>query len=211
MMRSIAFFACGLVAGALLLAGPVISQEKEEDPHAKYGRDVPGPEDYAEIMKKWQATTIPGKYHERLKYFVGEWESKGEVDIAGLHHTLSGSGTLTYAWDCDRWCLIERDAFDMDELGKMGGVGLWSYDTKRKKYRLSWVDSMGGTARGTAKYDDSSSTWNIKAKSRSPFGTITGRGTLTAVDNDTVEWTWKERAFLGLIKVSESKGSMHRK
>jgi hypothetical protein len=143
--------------------------------------------------------------------FEGEWESSGEAEFAMLDRILTSAGSSTVGWENDGWCLVERGEFEMEEFGEMKGMGVWTYDPRSKKYRTSWFDSMGGVGHGTAKYDEDTRTWKFKAKAREHWGTSTGRGTVTFLDNDTAEWNWSQRVFFGLFKVFEMNGTMRRK
>ena len=151
---------------------------------------------------------------DELAFLEGRWEHTGEAKMAGLDRTLKSSGSSSNSWDNDRWCLLERVDFEMEELGKMKGLNIWTYDTKRRKYRTSWFDSYGATAQGTATYDESSKTWKLKAKGSSDWGTSIARGTMTIVDDNTIDWTWTEWMgwdCLRLCPIFEFKGTSRRK
>ena len=65
---------------------------------------------------------------------------------------------------------------------------------------------MGGTGMGTARYDARKKTWILRSTVYSPFGKSTGRGTIRFRDENTMEWTWREYAFGGLMKTMEFEG-----
>ena len=78
MSRFIVVFACGVLLGAVVLGVPSVLLGEEEDSHAKFGRDIPQtPEAQAEMMKKWQAASTPGKAHERISSLTGRNGSTG--------------------------------------------------------------------------------------------------------------------------------------
>ncbi len=148
---------------------------------------------------------------DRLDIFVGEWESTGEVDFGFLDQTLEATSTMTCEWANDDWYLVCHEDAEMEELGKMKGTWVWGHGGRAKKYRTWGFASIGETSMGTARFDESTQTWKIKGKSRSEFGNSTYHGTMRIMDNDTVEWDFSERAFLGLFKIVDFKGTMRRK
>ena len=147
---------------------------------------------------------------DKLNTFTGTWKSTSEMTMRGVDEVLKGTGTGTAAWEGDGWYLVERGKYDMGELGKMEGLGVWTWDPKSKKYRTAWFDTLGYIATGTDKYCEKSNSWRMKSKNRTPWGTTYGKGTATIVDDDTVEWSFEERSFLGLIKTMEMKGTSKR-
>ncbi|MFQ5589764.1 MAG: DUF1579 family protein [Phycisphaerae bacterium] len=148
---------------------------------------------------------------DKLAMFLGEWEGTSETTLCVLDEPLSGTGSRTMEWTLDKRYLVEHGDYDMGELGKMKGVGLWTYDPKAKKYRIWWFDSQGGTARGTATFCDETKTWKMKVKGRNPWGKSKGKGTVTFVDDDTIEWEWSEWDGSGLFKTAETTGTSKRK
>ena len=168
-------------------------------------------------MKKLDIQTMKEMKPERpaeldlLNMMVGDWTNTAEIRIRGLDEVLRGTGKSHTAWEADGWCLVERSEFDMGELGKMSGIGIWTWDPKIKKYRNWWFDSRGESSAGTATYDEETRTWRMKSRGRSPHGRTTGRGTVTRVDDDTMEWNWTEWDGLKLIKFAEYSGTSRRK
>lgn len=148
---------------------------------------------------------------DKLNMFVGEWESTSEMNFKMLEEPMRGSGKSSISWGCDGWCLVEHNEFEMGELGKMFGVGVWTWDAKSKKYRVSWFDSYGSTGHGKATYSEADQAWTMKTRSRNPWGTSVGRGTVTFSDKDTMEWTWKEWDSLKLFQTMEMTGTNKRK
>lgn len=148
---------------------------------------------------------------ERLNIFVGTWEMTGEMTFAGLDEPLKTSGTATGKWAGDGWFIVSDSVFRMGELGDMHSHEAWTYDAHSKRYRSTWVDSMGAIASGTAKYDEKTKTWTMRSKSHGPYGGSTGKGSAVIIDDNTMEWQWSEYAMGGLMKVMEMKGTSRRK
>jgi len=147
---------------------------------------------------------------DQLNVFVGTWSGTSECTMAGLDDTLKGNGTTTYRWDLDNNVLVENGAYEIEEMGTMRGMGVMTYDAKRKKFHSSWNDSWGGHGEGWLKRSADGKCWTVKSKSSSSMGDTTGKGTMTFIDNNTVEWSWKEYCMGGMMKCFEMKGTMTR-
>ena len=147
---------------------------------------------------------------DKLKQFEGTWESTNVMTFSMLDEPLTGTGTSTMTWENDGWNLLERGTYT-SEMGTMHGMGVWSWDAKAKKYRITWFDSMGSIGGGTSKFNEKTNTWHMKAKSSSSFGDSVGEGTMKFTDPDTMEWTWAEWDSLKLMKIMDMKGTAKRK
>lgn len=148
---------------------------------------------------------------DKLNAFAGKWESTGESKMAGLDEVLKASGTNEARWEGDNWYLVSRGTFNMGDFGEMQGLETWTYDTHSKKYRSTWTDSMGSVGTGTSTYNEKTNTWHMKGTSHGPFGKTTGKGQVKFIDENTMEWTWKEYAMGGLIKTMEMTGTSRRR
>lgn len=147
---------------------------------------------------------------DRLNFLIGTWEGTGEVAFGWLDCPLKITSRSTIGWELDNMVLVEHAEFSMEELGDMKGVSTWTYDAGSGKYRTFWIDSMGGSSTGTARYREKTNTWHFKAKINSAHGTMSGKGTMKMVDDDTMEWTWNESALMGMMKISAFSGTMQR-
>ena len=148
---------------------------------------------------------------DEMNVFVGQWESTGEVTMAGLDQVLKTSATSELQWEGDGWYLVERGTFHMEELGDMKGIATYTYDAKAKKFRSTWVDTYGTLGVGTMRYDEKTDTWHMKSTNYTPFGKTVMKGTSKMIDDDTMEWTMTEYAMGGLIKTMEMTGTSKRK
>lgn len=148
---------------------------------------------------------------DRLNDFAGTWEWEGVSTMAMLDKPIKNSGTSVGEWSGDGWFLVSKAVFRMEGLDPMHGMETWMYDTKSKKYRSTWVDSMGSIGTGEARFNEKTQTWHMSAKSRGPHGKMTMKGTAKLIDADTMEWTWSEYAMGGLMKTMEMTGTSRRK
>lgn len=148
---------------------------------------------------------------DKLNAFAGSWEYEGEARMAGLEQTLKTTGTSESKWEGDGWYLVGRNVMNMAELGDSQAMEIWTYDTHSKKYRSTWVDSMGSIGTGESRFDEKTNTWHMRATSFGPWGKTTGKGKVTFTDENTMEWSWTEYAMGGLMKTMEMTGTGRRK
>ena len=145
---------------------------------------------------------------DRLETFLGEWTHEGEAKFAMLEEPIKTSGTSEAKWGGNRWYTVGHMTFNMEHFGESEGVECWTYDMHSKKYRSTWVDSMGMSGTGVGTFDEKTDTWHMTATSHGPWGKSTMKGQFRFTDPNTMEWTWSERQ--GLMKVMEMKGTSKR-
>jgi hypothetical protein len=104
--------------------------------------------------------------------------------------------------------VVSREVVDMEHFGESNGLGTWTYDIKAKKYRSTWVDSMGMTGIGTSSYHEKTDTWKMKATSYGPWGKSTLKGWVKFTDADTMEWWMAE--YQCYMKTMEMSGTSKR-
>lgn len=147
---------------------------------------------------------------DRLDRLVGEWETVGEVRMSVLEKPLPTTGRSVARWAHDERFLIEEAVLDMGELGRVSGTSLWTYDARARRYRMWWFDSLGETSRAEITFHERTDTWHMRTRGQKYGYTTTGRGTLRHLDDDTLEWTWREFDATGLIKLADMKGVSRR-
>ena len=185
------------LAGACLIASMIIGLTGCEKP------------DLSEMMKP---PPRPAEL-DKLVCWVGSWEGTMEMKIPGHDEVMTGSGTSTVTWEADKWLLLERFEGTMGDEGTMKGLGVWTWDPKAHKYRVWSFDTFGGVSEGTATYDEETSTWHMKAKSRylASGQKSVSEGKVKMLDNDTMEWDFTEWDSLKLSKYMEGHGTSRRK
>lgn len=82
----------------------------------------------------------PVKEHEWLKQFVGEWESEAEAMMAPGQPPIKCKGTMNSRMLGGFWTVNEIKGEMMGTT--MNGLQTIGYDTEKKKYVGTWVDSM---------------------------------------------------------------------
>jgi len=80
---------------------------------------------------------------DRLNAFVGKWKGEGEARFAMLDEPLKVTGTSEAKWEGDKWYLVGRGVMRMADFPETQGMETWCYDLHAKKYRSTFVDSMG--------------------------------------------------------------------
>ncbi len=148
---------------------------------------------------------------DRLNDFVGKWQFEGEMTMAMLveeDQPLKMSGHNEAKWEGDGWYLVSRGVMNMEPFGETQAIETWSYDAGSKKYRSSWVDSMGMIGYGEGTYDEKTKTWHMKATSYSAWGQSSMKGWAKFTGPDTMEWGWCE--YMGLMKTLDMKGTSKR-
>ncbi|MEK6675089.1 MAG: DUF1579 family protein [Planctomycetota bacterium] len=132
---------------------------------------------------------------ERLEQFVGNWQGTFEMKALGEKEPIKGSGTSSATWaNADKTMLHERFTGEMGDMGKMEGIGVWMWDAKAKKYRNWWFEDVGTAGCGSTRYNEKTKTWHMRTCSRNTemgFRTV-GRGTIKAVDDNTLQWTFRD-------------------
>jgi hypothetical protein len=142
---------------------------------------------------------------DRLNAFVGKWQTDGEAKFAMLDEPVKVSGTSETKWEGNKWYLVERGVMKMNGFDETQGLATWTYDIGAKKYRSTFVDSMGMSGMSEARYDEKANTWQMTTTSFGPWGKSQLTGTLRFVNPDTMEWNMTE--CMGLMKVMEMKGT----
>lgn len=82
----------------------------------------------------------PGKEHELLQKFVGKWESDAEATMAPGQPAIKCKGTMSAKMLGGFWVVNEMQT-SMSGFS-MTGIQTVGYDSDRKKYVGTWVDSM---------------------------------------------------------------------
>ena len=147
---------------------------------------------------------------DRLDMLLGHWETKGEVRMIGLDEPLHTSGRNTAAWSMDNRVMVDHSDLDMGPMGRMTGMSVWGWDPAIRKYRMWWFDSMGETSQMIVTYDAKRETFFMRGTGQKYGCHTRGKGTIRRIDDDTLEWTWREYDITGLFKMADMKGISRR-
>ncbi len=100
------------------------------------------PADPQKAMEAWMASMQPGKPHEFLKQFVGEWNTTTRIWMAGPGSPpMESAGTASFSLVFGGRFLKQESTGQMMGM-PMEGLGFTGYDNNRKLYFSSWIDSL---------------------------------------------------------------------
>ena len=95
----------------------------------------------AAAMKRWQECCTPGENHAWLGRFVGSWDSVTKIWMAPGAPPAESKGTSENKWLVDgRWLMSSSTGSMMGQ--PYSATGIMGYDNFRKKYVMTYVDSM---------------------------------------------------------------------
>jgi hypothetical protein len=117
----------------------------------------------------------PGKEHEILKAFEGQWETHSRFDMGG--RIEESKGTFRARFACGGFWLVSEAEGDMGGM-KFEGLGLMGYDQDKKKYVATWCDNMG------SRIDISEGTYDEKTR------TITLHSEGPDMTGKPTKWKW---------------------
>lgn len=147
---------------------------------------------------------------DKLNMMVGTWAHEGTARFAAMDEPLKMTARTTAKMAGNGWYLVESGTYSMPGFDDMYGMTIWTYDMGRERFRVTWVDTMGSQAHGTATYDEDDNEWKMRIENDTPFGTSTAYATVQMIDEDTQKWTWTESAFFGLIKIMDMDATVKR-
>ncbi len=117
-------------------------------------------------------------------------------------------GESTYEWTLDGMYLKGEGWYDMPGDQRMHYVEYVTWDAKAGKYRNWMFDDWGNRGEGWMTFDDDGKTAHHQGTMIAPTGARTRAvGTMTFVDDDTLEWAFTEKGPMGTMKL---KGTMTR-
>lgn len=123
-----------LVGGACLLAMAATVSADKDKPVA------PSPADMAAMMEKAKHFTQPGKHHEVLKRFLGNWDTQTRFPMPG-HDMPAEKGQAEFSWLMEgRWLKSEMSGTMMGQPIK--SFMIMGYDNFKQSYVTSHVSTM---------------------------------------------------------------------
>lgn len=137
--------AASLTVGLAAFA-EVSGMQQKTKPKDDYTVQQPSADEMQQMMERWQATMVTGKYHRWLGRFVGQWETTNKMMWAPGKDPEETKGHAEIAWQVkDRW-LAWKSTWNM--MGQpITTFGLHGYDNFKQKFV-----SVGYDDRTTALY-----------------------------------------------------------
>jgi len=130
-----------------------------------------------------------------------------------LHFTVNHyTGTDVVTWSLDKRYVMEHMTMTMGDGKVMKGLGVWTWDPRAKRFRTWWFDDWSGYGTSVASYCPECRTLCFKGNTKNMamgFKTV-GEGCFRFIDDDTMEWNWKERIPWTPFTVMEMSGTSHR-
>jgi hypothetical protein len=173
-----------IVTGTLLCAGPLLAQTSGEKGTVAKEKAAPAAEKAAAQMPP---SPKPGPEHANLKKLVGTWDATVEM-VDGSAPPSKGTETNTAIAD-GLW--IVTDFKSQMGPAPFEGHGVEGYDTTKKKYVSTWVDSMTTSVMvGEGTYDAASKTATDTIEGPGPDGKpMKMKATTEWKDDDTRVFT----------------------
>lgn len=152
----------------------------------------------------------PAEYAE-LDKFLGNWESFGELRMAGADDPMLMAGESTVRSVADGWVLVEDFQGRMNDK-EVKGIYVWWYDKAAKRYKAFGVDDYGYVMTMDCARRTKDGVWKCTSKMRDTTKghTLSARGTMRWTDANTAEWEMKGYVF-GIFKVMEMSGTMRKR
>ena len=152
----------------------------------------------------------------RLERLVGTWSGTAEMvspTAAEMSEMItdgdvpeSFQGSEEYKWVLDGQFLMGEGWHEMPNGERANYIMFWTWDDKANKYRTWYFGSMGEWGKGSVRFKGDN-IMHVKAKGHGPHGDMRGKGQMTFVTDDKMDWTWQEGNLFFQMKM---KGSSHK-
>ena len=131
----------------------------------------------------------------KLERLVGIWSGSGQISAPAPEDGQAISSPLESEVECE-WTLggtfLETEWWDQTADGQTSQtVVLITWDPHEEQHHMWRFSSSGGHGDGPVTFTTDADTLRLKVKGRDGNGErVNCRGTLTFVDDNTIEWTW---------------------
>jgi len=162
--------------------------------------------DFSKIQRPQRSAEL-----DAYDVFVGDWNWTAKV-LNAKEGDSNWTGAAHWDWTLDKRAL-EGTLSAKSASAQFEARGLWSWHPKRHRYIWTMFNDWGYPQHGYARYEEAKRRWVMNYKSVGLDGTrSTGRYIMTAVDNNTLEWSLDEWAGpLHLIKKLRMEGTYTRR
>jgi hypothetical protein len=146
----------------------------------------PSQEEMQKMMEMYAKLATPGEPHKQMASMAGTWTTKTKSWMDPSQPPMESTGT------CEQKVLLDGRFLQQDCTGdmmgqKFTGIGLMGYDNFTKKYKATWMDSMGtgiyvfeGTSSADGKTINMTSNWDDPIEGSMKVRTVT-----KIIDNNT--------------------------
>ena len=163
-----------------------------------------------EEMKK----PTPAPELAKLQCWIGAWSGTAEIvspspeemkkmmPTGSKEMPKSMAGAEKVEWVLGGMFLKSEGWHDMGEGLRENYVHYVGWDAIAKKYHSWFFSDWGNTGEGWMTMDADGKTCHVTEKGMDAKGqSSTGEGTMTFIDDKTIEWTWTENAPQGQMKL----------
>jgi hypothetical protein len=143
---------------------------------------------YLTAEEKKQGPPKPGPEVKKLAYFVGTWNTEGEVKP----NPMMPAGKMTSTDDC-KWYpggfFVVCNSKGNGPMGAVHSMGLLGYSTEDKAYTYSGIDSTGYAGHGTGSTDGRS--WTYTSEDKMGGKVFHGRYTMSELSSDSYSFKYE--------------------
>lgn len=164
-----------------------------------------------EMMKK----ATPAPELAKLNPMVGNWTGTAEMvkptademkkmmpADAAQKFTGRFNGGSNYQWTLNGMYLEGRGWHERHDGTRDNFMEVMGWDAKTKKYWSGFVSDSGDRGEVWTTVSADGKTFTSQAKGCDGHGNpTTGQGTMTFVDNNTINWTWVENGAMGRMEL----------
>ena len=150
---------------AIAVAGALALSIGRTDAQDKANSDAKPAADMQEMMKKWMEVATPGEGHKLLEQFVGKWDTVTRMWWEGPGKPPTETkGSAEAKWVLDGRFLLEEASGQMMGM-PYKSINYLGFDNYKKKYVVSYLDSMGTAMyTGEGKFDPSNKVMTLFGK-----------------------------------------------
>jgi hypothetical protein len=166
-------------------------------------------------MSMAEMFAVPEKPAElaQLERFIGTWTGTAEMvsPTAAEMNEMITDGTMpesfnggeSYKWVLGGQFLMGEGWHEMPNGERANYIMFWTWDDKANKYRSWYFGSMGEWGEGSARFkgDD---VMHMKASGTGPQGSKQGKGEMTFVNDNQLDWKWQEGNLFFKMKMKGS-------
>ncbi len=106
----------------------------------------------------------PGPEHKRLGYFLGKWDSTGEMKAGPWGPAGPVTFTETCEWLAGGFSLVCRSEGTMPGMGQVKGISIMSYNAEEKRYEYYAANSIGMVEHSTGNVSGKVWSWRSQSK-----------------------------------------------
>ena len=130
----------------------------------------------------------PGPEVKKLAYFVGTWNSEGEVKPNAMMPAGKMTSTDVCSWYPGGFFVV-CNSKGTGPMGAMHSMGLLGYNIEEKAYTYGGIDSSGYASHGTGSTDGKS--WTYASEDKMGGKVFHGRYTMSDLAPDSYSFKWE--------------------